>query len=77
MIHLNLYEAKTQLSGIIENIHQGEGAIIAKADRPIIPLTSISPPEKQGRRFGVLRGKAIVDERFFEPLPDNELDTWE
>nr|VFK05849.1 MAG: Antitoxin component of toxin-antitoxin stability system, DNA-binding transcriptional repressor [Candidatus Kentron sp. LPFa] len=77
MIHLNLYEAKTQLSGIIENARQGEGPVIAGANRPIIPFTSISPPEKQERRFGALRGKAIVDERFFEPLPDNELDTWE
>jgi len=31
----------------------------------------------RGRHFGVMRGRARVDERFFEPLPEEELGAWE
>jgi hypothetical protein len=31
----------------------------------------------QGRRFGSLQGRLKVDDSFFEPLPDDELSTWE
>jgi hypothetical protein len=33
--------------------------------------------QKPGRVFGAMRGRAKVDRRFFEPLPDDEIDSWE
>jgi prevent-host-death family protein len=75
-IQVNIHEAKTTLSKIIEQACRGEEVIIAKAGRPMVRLTPIRT-QPNGRVFGALRGKAKVDERFFEPLPEEELGSWE
>jgi hypothetical protein len=49
---------------------------IARAGRPVARLTAIEP-KPQGRRFGAMKGRAVVDDRFFEPLPEQELAAWE
>ena len=76
MLQVNIHEAKTRLSKLIEQACRGEEVIIAKAGVPIARLAAI-PPVTSGRRFGALSGRARVDERFFEPLPDAELKAWE
>lgn len=76
MIKVNIHEAKTQLSKLIAQASQGEEVIIAKAGIPVVCLTAIAPAA-HGRRFGALRGRAQVDERFFESLPEAELRAWE
>lgn len=75
-IQVNIHEAKTTLSKIIEQACRGEEVIIAKAGRPMVRLTPIQAQPK-GRVFGALCGKAQVDERFFEPLSEEELRAWE
>lgn len=69
---MNILEAKTQLSRIIDHACRGEDVVIAKAGKPVVCLTPIAPPHR-GRQFGALQGQARVDDRFFEPLPDEEL----
>jgi prevent-host-death family protein len=76
MIKVNIHEAKTQLSKLIERACTGEEVTIARAGIPVVRLTPIQPPQ-HGRRFGAYRGTARVDERFFEPLPEDELKAWE
>ncbi|WP_295583808.1 type II toxin-antitoxin system Phd/YefM family antitoxin [uncultured Lamprocystis sp.] len=76
VLQVNIHEAKTQLSKIIARACRGEEIVIAKAGRPLVRLTPIEQ-QPSGRRFGALRGKAQVDDRFFEPLPDDELRAWE
>lgn len=76
MQQVNIHEAKTQLSRLIDQASRGEEVIIAKAGVPVARLTAI-PPARSGRRFGALAGRARVDERFFEPLPEAELSAWE
>lgn len=76
MIQVNIHDAKTQLSKLIVRACNGEEVIIAKAGKPMVRLTTIEPTPN-GRRFGAYRGKALVDERFFEPLPEEELKDWE
>jgi prevent-host-death family protein len=75
-LQVNIHEAKTQLSKIIARACRGEEIVIAKAGRPLVRLTPIEP-QASGRRFGALQGKATVDARFFEPLPEDELRAWE
>jgi prevent-host-death family protein len=75
-IQVNIHEAKTQLSRLITRACRGEDVVIAKAGHPLVRLTPIER-QPSGRRFGALRGKAKVDGRFFEPLPENELRAWE
>jgi prevent-host-death family protein len=76
MTQVNIHEAKSQLSKLIERVCQGEDVIIAKAGKPVARLTAVEP-HRRGREFGALRGKARVDDRFFEPLPEEELQAWE
>jgi len=75
-IQVNIHQAKTQLSKIIEQACRGEEVVIAKAGVPVVRLTPI-PAQSAGRCFGAMRGRATVDDRFFEPLPEDELDAWE
>ena len=49
--------------------------MIARGKRPLVRLVPVNRPVPE-RKFGALRGKLIVDETFFDPLPDDELDAW-
>ena len=75
MTQVNIHDAKTHLSKLIERALQGEEIIIARAGKPVARLTAIEPLER-GRRFGAMKGKAMVDDRFFEPLPEEEIAAW-
>ena len=76
MLKVNIHEARTQLSKLVAQASQGEEIIIAKAGIPVARLIAITP-SAPGRCFGALRGRAQVDDRFFEPLPEPELRAWE
>ena len=76
MTQVNIHDAKTHLSKLIERVSQGEEVIIARAGIPVARLMAIEPVEC-GRRFGAMKGKATIDNRFFEPLPEEELAAWE
>ena len=76
MSQVNIHEAKSNLSKLIERVSRGEEIVIARAGKPVARLTAIDPVEC-GRHFGAMKGKATVDERFFEPLPEQELAAWE
>ncbi len=76
MSKVNIHEAKTHLSKLIERASHGEEVIIARAGKPVARLTAI-PPVKRGRQFGAMKGKAVVSDAFFEPLPEQELAAWE
>jgi prevent-host-death family protein len=70
---VNVQEAKTHLSRLLERVRQGEEIILAKAGRPIAKLVPLE--EHQERRPGIAEGR--VTEAFFEPLPEEELKAWE
>ena len=69
---INVHEAKTQLSRLLERAHTGEEIVLSKAGKPYARLV---PLEKPKRKLGFIKGR--VDEGFFDPLPDAELDAWE
>lgn len=70
---VNVHDAKTHLSRLIDLAHAGEEIILAKAGKPYARLMPLAPPPK--RRLGVVPGH--VDDSFFDPLPDDELSAWE
>ena len=74
MSTVNIHEAKTHLSRLLEAVAAGEEVIIAKAGKPIAKLV---PIEKRKRKPGALKGTFIIDDAFFEPLPDDVLDVME
>ena len=73
MTTVNIHEAKTHLSRLLERAHAGEEIVIAKNGKPYARLTPLAEPEV--RKPGLLRGK--VEDAFFEPLPEDELRAWE
>jgi len=71
----NVYNAKAQLSSLINQACAGEEVIIARGRMPLVRLVPLA--EIGQRKFGVMRGQAHITEEFFEPLPDEELLAWE
>jgi prevent-host-death family protein len=74
MLIVNVHEAKTHLSRLLEQAHAGQEIILAKAGKPyarLMPLAAESTERQPGRL------KGHVGNAFFEPLPDEELDAWE
>ena len=70
---VNINEAKTQLSQLIERVRAGEEITIAKSGKPVARLAPLEAPSP--RTPGLLVGE--VEATFFDPLPDQELDAWE
>jgi prevent-host-death family protein len=70
---VNVHEAKTHLSRLLERAHAGEEIILAKAGKPYARLMPLAA-EASGRQPGRIKGK--VEVAFFEPLPEAELDAW-
>jgi prevent-host-death family protein len=74
MTQFSVHEAKTNLSKLIADALEGGDVVIARGAVPVVRLVPVEP--RVSRCFGALRGKIAVDERFDEPLPDDELDAW-
>jgi prevent-host-death family protein len=70
----NIFEAKTQLSKLIEMVERGEEVIIARAGKPVARLTQIEP-KKRPIRFGLLKGRIHVSNDFDDYLPEDFLIT--
>ncbi len=73
---VNIHEAKTHFSKLIELAVNGEETIIAKSGKPVAKLVPIIK-EKPKRRFGLLKGKIKIADDFDAPLPDDILDSFE
>lgn len=67
---VNIYEAKSKLSQLVERAAAGEEIVIAKAGRPrakLVPLQVGQEPRKPG----CLKGKIWISEDFDDPLPED------
>ena len=72
---ISIHVAKTHLSRLIARVEAGEEIVIARGRQPVAKLVPIAPKPK--RVFGALQGKVSIGPEFFEPLPPEELDTWD
>ena len=73
---VNIYQAKTQLSKLVDLASSGTDVVIARAGKPIARLTSLKN-EKRVINFGALKGKGWIAEDFDAPLPDDLLAQFE
>lgn len=73
-IMVNVHQAKTHFSRLLEQAHAGQEIVLAKAGKPYARLVPLEPL-KGGRQPGRLTG--VVGKAFFEPLPEDELAAWE
>ena len=71
---VNMFEAKTQLSKLVEIAAQGEDVVIARAGKPVARLTRLEPV-KRPIRYGLLKGKIWIADDFDDPLPEDFLIT--
>lgn len=62
---INIHEAKTHLSRLIEKAARGEAFVIAKAGKPLVKVTALDAPAAgQSRRLGFLAGQISVPDGF-------------
>jgi prevent-host-death family protein len=73
---VNIHEAKTHLSRLLERVGEGEEILIAKAGRPVARLVPAGErPER--REPGSAAGKIVIGEDFDAPLPEEILEAFE
>ncbi len=72
---VNIHEAKSQLSRLIEAVVGGEEVVIAKAGTPLVRLVFVD--QKPKLRFGLMKEKIKIAEDFDAPLPEDILATFE
>lgn len=73
---VNIYEAKTHFSKLIDRVMGGEEIIIGKSGKPVARLVPVSgKPEK--RMPGSAAGKIVISSDFDAPLPEEILEAFE
>jgi prevent-host-death family protein len=71
---VNVHEAKTHFSKLLEEAHAGQEIILAKAGKPYARLMPLAP-RPAARKPGRLAGR--LSDAFFDPLPEQELSAWD
>lgn len=72
---VNVHQAKTQLSRLLVQVENGQEVIIARNGKPVARLVSV---QKRGKRQpDIFKGKIVLPDSFFDPLPEEELKAWE
>ena len=69
---VNVHEAKTQLSRLLDRAHAGEEIVIAKAGKPFARLVPLKDPDN--REPGRYPDK--IPDSFYDDLPEDELKAW-
>lgn len=70
---VNMHQAKSDLSRLVRRALAGEEVVIMRSGKPVARLVPIRPE----RLPGLARGQVILSAGFDEPLPDDELDSFE
>jgi prevent-host-death family protein len=62
---INIHQAKTQLSKLVEEAREGDPFIIAKAGKPVAKVTGLTPRTgAKPRRLGFMKGEILVPDDF-------------
>jgi prevent-host-death family protein len=72
---VNMHEAKTSLSRLVERALAGEEVVIARNGEPLVKLVPI-PKERKPRVPGRYKGKIWIAPDCFAPMSEEELDEW-
>lgn len=71
---VNMHEAKTTLSKLIDLLESGEEVIIARAGQPVARLVPANHPTR--RKLGAWKGQIWMADDFDAPLPDEQARAW-
>jgi prevent-host-death family protein len=69
---VNIYEAKTRLSQLVDKAASGEDVVVSRNGKPLVRITRLESPQRH-IKFGVLKGKVKIAPDFDAPLPDDVL----
>jgi len=69
---VNIHDAKTHFSRLVERAEHGERITIARAGVPVAMLVAIEPETRLERPIGMDRGKIVIHDNFDDPLPEFE-----
>ncbi len=73
---VNIYEAKTRLSQLVDIAAAGEDVVVSRNGKPLVRITQLQTPKRR-IKFGLLKGRVRVARDFDAPLPDAVLATFE
>ncbi|MBL8288339.1 MAG: type II toxin-antitoxin system Phd/YefM family antitoxin [Rubrivivax sp.] len=73
---VNIYDAKTRLSQLVDRAAAGEDVVVSRNGKPLVRITRLEAAKRRVR-FGVLKGKLRVAADFDAPLPPEVLATFE
>ena len=76
MKSINIYEAKTRLSQLVDKAASGEDVILSRNGKPLVRITALAP-KRRTIKFGVLKGEVKVSADFDAPLPNEVLAEFE
>ena len=71
---VNIHEAKTHLSRLIEKAVAGEPFVIAKAGKPLVKVVALDAPAASASRLGFMKGQITVPDDF-DRMGANEIET--
>ncbi len=71
---MNIHEAKTHFSKLVERARNGERITIAKAGVPVAMLVAVEPETRPRRPIGIDKGRVIIHDNFDDPLPEFDPD---
>ena len=74
-MQMNIHDAKTNLSKLVEAAEAGEEVIIARNNKPAVRLVPVTT--KSGFRFGVIPELKGTVPDFLEPMSEEDLQLWE
>jgi prevent-host-death family protein len=74
-VQVNVHEAKSQLSRLLELVEEGETVVIARHGQPVAELI---PARQKGFPFGIARSEPLVAEgdEWWQPMSDDESSDW-
>ena len=73
---VNIHQAKTHFSKLIERVRLGEEIVIAKAGEPVARLVS-ERRRRRPRQPGTGKGQIVIHSSFYDDLPDDLFDLFE
>ncbi len=69
---VNIYDAKTRLSQLVDRAAGGEDVVVSRNGKPLVRITRLIEPKRR-IKFGLLKGKLRIAPDFDAPLPDEIL----
>jgi prevent-host-death family protein len=76
MIKVNVVEVKARLSEYLDRVERGERVVICRRNRPVAELRPVEATRTEPRPIGGLEGQIQILPSFFEPLPDEIIDSF-